>query len=126
MVLNLETTVADMEVLVAAEAAGAARPAELARLEANRGAWASTLRRLIAETDKALRGARRLTGPERDQVLDDLTDERDRLGDAFYRVTGEDFVDLDDEGDGEPERERPARRDGGPSARSARARSHSR
>jgi len=117
MVLNLEPTVADMEVLVAAEAAGAATPAELARLEANRDAWAATLRRLIAETDKALRGARRLSGPERDQVLDDLTDERDRLGDAFYRVTGEDFVDLDDDGDGEPER--PARGGGAQAPRGA-------
>ncbi|MDQ1411461.1 MAG: hypothetical protein QOE07_49, partial [Acidimicrobiaceae bacterium] len=69
----------DFEALVATDAAGEANAMELSRLEADHDAWVATLRRMAAETDEALQRIRRLTGPERDQVVADLSEERQRV-----------------------------------------------
>src|SRR5260370_664036 len=76
---DLESIAADFEAIVAAEAVGAATSGEMSRLEANPEAWAATLRRLITETDGALRQANRMSGPEREQVLADFRQEREHL-----------------------------------------------
>ena len=78
-----------LEAAAAAEAGGWASAAELAALAENRLGWAAALRRLILETDDLLVGAHRLAGEERDQVLSDLTGERDRLAGALARVAGD-------------------------------------
>jgi superfamily II DNA or RNA helicase len=90
----------NFEALVAAEASGYAAPNEIAVLEADPADWASTLRRLLIETDEALKSAANITGDERLQVLNDLTDERAHLAEALHRVTGED-VDRRQTGGGE-------------------------
>jgi superfamily II DNA or RNA helicase len=79
----------NLEPMVAAEAAHCATSDELQALKADPVTWAAVLRRLIRETDESVDTARRLTGEERDQVLFDLTAERDRLADALGRLTGE-------------------------------------
>src|SRR2546428_8469018 len=81
----------NFEALVAAEATGYAAPTEIAALEADRLGWATTLRRLLIETDEALKSAAHITGDERLQVLNDLTEERAHLADALRRLTGEDI-----------------------------------
>jgi superfamily II DNA or RNA helicase len=83
------TLPANFEALVSAAAAGAARKAELAVLEANPAAWASTLRRLLSETDQELVRVRRLTTPEREQVVADFEGERRSLAAALACLTGE-------------------------------------
>jgi superfamily II DNA or RNA helicase len=72
-----------------AAAAGWATPAELALLDSDRQAWTSALRRLIIDTDDALRRVAQLPGEERDQVIADLGGERDRLAAALTALTGE-------------------------------------
>ncbi|HET9691873.1 MAG TPA: SNF2-related protein [Acidimicrobiales bacterium] len=80
----------DLEAAVVAEATGCATAAELAVLEARPLAWLGALRRLLWDTDEALRDLeRRLTGDERAQVLADLTAERRALARAIERRTGE-------------------------------------
>ncbi|MDQ1417081.1 MAG: hypothetical protein QOF81_2694 [Acidimicrobiaceae bacterium] len=87
----------DFEALVATDAAGEANAMELSRLEADHDAWVATLRRMAAETDEALQRIRRLTGPERDQVVADLSEERQRVVSALRRVGGEDYaLEFDD------------------------------
>ena len=87
----------DFEALVATDAAGEATSAELARLEAHHDAWIATLRRMALDTNEALLRARRLTGPERDQVVADLSDERERVSTALQRVGGADYaIEFDD------------------------------
>lgn len=76
----------NFEALASSEAAGCATPEQLASLRAAPGVWAQTLRRLLAETEAALASARRITGPERGQVLADLSGERDRLRAALARL----------------------------------------
>lgn len=78
----------NFEALASSEAAACATPEELATLRAAPGVWAETLRRLLAETEAGLASARRLSGPERDQVVADLTGERDRLRRALTRLEG--------------------------------------
>ncbi|HEX3539803.1 MAG TPA: DEAD/DEAH box helicase [Acidimicrobiales bacterium] len=94
----------DFEALVATDAAGEATSAEVARLEAHHEAWIATLRRLAVDTNEALLRARRLTGPERDQVVADLIDERERVSTALHRIGGDDYaIEFDDDvfdGDG--------------------------
>ncbi|HVE45480.1 MAG TPA: DEAD/DEAH box helicase [Acidimicrobiales bacterium] len=80
----------NFETLVSAEAGGYASTDELAALEAAPDRWAASLWRLLRETDEALVAAGRITGDERDQVLDDLTNERQSLAGAIRRLTGED------------------------------------
>ncbi|HUE60328.1 MAG TPA: hypothetical protein VMO88_12155, partial [Acidimicrobiales bacterium] len=78
-----------LEAAAAAEAGGWASTAELAALAEDPLGWAAALRRLIHETDDLLVGANRLAGEEREQVLADLNDERERLSDALARLAGD-------------------------------------
>ncbi len=77
---------ANLDALIAAEATGYATAEELAILQADPDGWVVALRRLVEETDEALRSAARITGDERDQVLDDLNGERERLLAALRRL----------------------------------------
>jgi hypothetical protein len=79
----------NFEALASSEAAGCATPEELATLRAAPTEWAATLRRLLAETEAAIPAARRITGPERDMVVADFTDERDRLRRSLSRLVGD-------------------------------------
>jgi hypothetical protein len=79
----------NFEALASSEAAGYATPEELATLRAAPAEWSATLRRLLAETEAALPAARRITGPERDQVVADFTEERERLRRALSRLEGD-------------------------------------
>ena len=85
-----EPVTLDFEASVASEAAGEATPADLARLEADRVAWTAILRRFASETNDALQRAFGLDGPEREQVMADLSEERDRMISALRRVADED------------------------------------
>ncbi|MGH9056828.1 MAG: SNF2-related protein, partial [Acidimicrobiales bacterium] len=78
-----------LEMAVVADAGGWAADAERAALAAQPVAWAATVRRLIHETDDALRGAASLDGDVRDQVLADLNGERGRLASVLLRLTGD-------------------------------------
>lgn len=90
----------DFEALVATDAAGEATSAEMARLEAQHDAWVVTLRRMAVDTHEALQRARYLTGPERDQVVADLSEERQRVTVALRRVGGDDYaLDFDEPDD---------------------------
>ncbi len=91
-VVMFEALSLDFEALVANDAAGEATPVERARLEASHDAWVATLRRMAVETHDALQRARRLTGPERDQVVTDLSEERQRVTMALRRVGGDDYA----------------------------------
>ena len=114
-----ETLSLDFEALVACDAAGEATPEETARLEANRGGWIATLRRLTIETHEALERAFQLRGEERDQVIADLSDERFRMAAALHRVAGEELVfeSFGDDDMDEPAAEIPAYSNGNGSAR---------
>jgi hypothetical protein len=76
----------NFEALASSEAAGCATTAELETLRAHPAEWLDTLRRLLAETEAALRSAANISGPERAMVLDDLTGERDALRRALHRL----------------------------------------
>src|ERR1700730_6304349 len=82
-------TPASLDALVSAAAGGAATSAELAVLEGDPVAWAAPLRRLLYETEDELPQVRRMTGPERDQVVADFEEERRSLASALTRLTGE-------------------------------------
>src|SRR5919206_2892842 len=85
----------NFEALASSEAAGCATTAELEILRAHPGEWLDTLRRLLTETEAALRSANHITGPERSMVLDDLTSERDSLRRALHRLAPELYPDPD-------------------------------
>jgi len=72
-----------------AAAGGWATPAQSAALGADLPAWVGSLRRLIDQTDDGLRRVVNLRGEERQQVIDDLASERDRLALALVTLTGE-------------------------------------
>ncbi|HEX6394180.1 MAG TPA: SNF2-related protein [Acidimicrobiales bacterium] len=91
-----------LEAAAAAEAGGWASRAEVAELAENPLGWAAALRRLIHETDDLLVGAHRLVGEERDQVLADLADERQRLAEALGRVSGDSIDPPSLNGAGDP------------------------
>ena len=76
----------NFEALASSEAAGCATSVELETLRAHPAQWLDTLRRLLTETESALRSANHITGPERAMVLDDLTGERDSLRRALHRL----------------------------------------
>jgi superfamily II DNA or RNA helicase len=78
-----------LEAAVVADAGGWSTPAERASLDADPMAWAATLRRLIHETDDGLRHAAAMTGEVRDQVVEDLLAERERLSAALNRLNGD-------------------------------------
>ncbi len=73
---------------VEAAAAAEATPAQLEMLAANREAWRWTLERLLHRTDEDLESVRTIHGPERDQIVADFEDERDRLEAALAQLTG--------------------------------------
>jgi superfamily II DNA or RNA helicase len=79
----------NFEALASSEAAGCATSAELDILRANPAQWIDTLRRLLAETEAALRSAAHITGPEKAMVLEDLTGERDALRRSLHRLAPE-------------------------------------
>jgi len=76
---------AAFEFAVYAMAEGVATREQIALLEENPAAWRRTLERLIDDTEDRLEEVRRLTGPERDQVVADFVAELDRL-EASYDV----------------------------------------
>ncbi len=84
------------EAAVTAHAAGEASASELKALEAHPDEWTRVLRRLVFETDDALRSTLRSSGEERDQVLADLRAERDRLAAALAARTGDSIVGVED------------------------------
>ncbi|HUF34232.1 MAG TPA: DEAD/DEAH box helicase [Acidimicrobiales bacterium] len=83
----------DVEAAVQAEADGVATPDELALLEANQDRWRVALERLLDDAEDDLDRVRDLRTPERDQVIADFEQERDRLTAALSRLTGEVHVD---------------------------------
>ncbi|MEI2698975.1 MAG: hypothetical protein V9E94_11735 [Microthrixaceae bacterium] len=76
------------EYAVVAAAAAEATPAQLEMLAANREPWRWTLERLLHRTDEDLDAVRSIQGPERDQIIADFEDERDRLEAALAQLTG--------------------------------------
>jgi hypothetical protein len=66
---------------------GVATTEQMALLEADPRAWLRTLDRLLDDTEDHLDAARRLTGPERDQVVADLEGELARLEAAYDLLT---------------------------------------
>ena len=79
----------NFEALASSEAAGCATSAELDVLRAHPAQWIDTLRRLLAETEAALRSAAHITGSEKAMVLEDLTGERDALRRSLNRLAPE-------------------------------------
>ena len=73
---------------VDAEVSGEASAEDRALLEANKDRWRETLERLLDHTEDGLDSVRTLTGPERDQVVADFEQERDRLATALARLIG--------------------------------------
>src|SRR5690606_31680270 len=61
---------------------------QLAMLDQHRGAWRHCLERLLHRTDEDLEAVRALSGPERDQIVADFEQERDRLEAALARLDG--------------------------------------
>src|ERR671919_324951 len=88
----------NFEALASSEAAGCATTGELEILRAHPAEWLDTLRRLLTETEAALRSANHINGPERSMVLDDLTGERDSLRRALHRVAPDVYPDPEQRG----------------------------
>ncbi|MGH9213507.1 MAG: DEAD/DEAH box helicase [Acidimicrobiales bacterium] len=103
--------------LVSAEAAGDIADDELTTLEAVPDRWEATLRELLDETEESLERVARSDRAERDQVLVDLRQERDRLADALRRLRGDDYVDDDDDWDEDEPEPEPAGRSAGSTGR---------
>ena len=74
---------------VEAAAAAEATAAQLAMLEQHQGSWKWTLERLLYRTEEDLLAVRRLSTPEREQVISDFEAERDRLEAALDRLLGD-------------------------------------
>jgi superfamily II DNA or RNA helicase len=77
------------DLYVGAEADGDATPEQLAVLESDPPGWRASLLRLLRDAEEHLTSARSLHGKERDQVVADLTSERQRLAAAWARLTNE-------------------------------------
>jgi hypothetical protein len=73
-------------------------------LRAHPAQWLDTLRRLLTETEAALRSANHITGPERAMVLEDLTGERDSLRRALHRLAPDLYPDSEQQPRGRSER----------------------
>ena len=73
---------------VEAAAAAEATAAQLEMLGRHREAWRWELERLLHRTDEDLEAVRNLTTPERDQIVADFEQERDRLEAALARLVG--------------------------------------
>jgi hypothetical protein len=80
---------AGFEYAVEAAAAAEASAAQLEMLNEHRDAWRWTLERLLHRTDEDLEAVRSLATPERDQVVSDFEEERDRLEAALRGLTGD-------------------------------------
>ena len=78
------------EFAVEAAAAAEATSAQLEMLDAHRSAWRWTLERLLHRTDEDLESVRSINAPERDQIVADFEEERDRLEAALARLTSTD------------------------------------
>jgi len=77
------------EAAVAGHATGVATAAELDLLRAHPEEWTRVLRRLVFETDDALRSALGSSGEEREQVIGDLLAERERLSRVLVERSGD-------------------------------------
>jgi hypothetical protein len=80
-----------LEAAVEAAASGYASARELDALSADPAAWVRVLRRLIMQTDDALRAAAHLAGEEREQILADLRAERRQLARALVERNGDEI-----------------------------------
>jgi hypothetical protein len=80
-----------LEAAVEAAASGYASAQELDALSADPAAWVRVLRRLIMQTDDALRAAAHLAGEEREQILADLRAERRQLARALVERNGDEI-----------------------------------
>ncbi|MEI8000947.1 MAG: SNF2-related protein [Actinomycetes bacterium] len=78
----------EFELFVDLEVEGVATPEQLATLEADRHRWRSVLVQLVRAGEQHLVAARRLTGPERAQVVADAEADHERLTAAWSRFTG--------------------------------------
>lgn len=76
------------EFAVEAAAAAEATAEQLEMLDQHRAAWRHCLERLLHRTDEDLESVRTLTGPEREQIVADFEEERDRLEAALARLDG--------------------------------------
>jgi hypothetical protein len=114
------------EALVSAEVDGWATPEQLGVLQAHRTAWRTALLTMIRDTDERLTKAQSLRGPERELVIADLESERERMAEAWSRVTGEPRRPVTAPTRREPRETRDGREDGGratgPSERNREAR----
>ncbi len=86
---------AGFEFAVVAAAGAEATAAQLEMLDAHRDAWRWTLERLLHRTDEDLEAVRSISSPERDQIVADFEEERDRLEAALRRLVGTDADDPD-------------------------------
>jgi superfamily II DNA or RNA helicase len=77
------------EYAVEAAAAAEATAEQLAMLDAHQSDWRWTLERLLHQTDEAIESVRDLDAPEREQIVSDFEDERDRLEAALARLVGD-------------------------------------
>ncbi len=78
-VRNMTDVFTQLEPVAWAFAEGRATPGDIALLESDPAAWRRTLARLINEAEDNLAAVRRLSGPERDQVIADYEDDLARL-----------------------------------------------
>jgi hypothetical protein len=81
------TLLEDLEYAAIAAAADEATAEQRALLEEHRGAWVAVVERLLVDTEEQLESVRRLTGEERDQVVADFEEERNRYAVALYHLT---------------------------------------
>src|SRR5262245_16317146 len=77
--LVMHNGVLELEMAAWAVAEGGATADEVARLETDRPAFLRTVGRLIDETVEKLDSVRRISGPEREQVVADFEEDLDRL-----------------------------------------------
>jgi hypothetical protein len=75
---------------VEAAASAEATAVQLEMLGRHREAWRWELERLLHRTDEDLESVRSITTPERDQIVADFEQERDRLEAALARLGGPD------------------------------------
>ena len=78
----------EFEWFVELAAEGVATPEQIAVLEADRAAWRSVLVRLVRAAEQHAAAARRVTGPERAQVVADADADHQRLAIAWAEFTG--------------------------------------
>jgi hypothetical protein len=76
------------EFAVEAAAAAEATADQLRMLDEHRAEWRHCLERLLHRTDEDLEAVRSVQGPERDQIVTDFEEERDRLEAALARLDG--------------------------------------